>query len=254
MPLRLFITVCGAIVGLAAVVVVVESRKTSELRRQCATVVEQTGKIESKRLRYETLGQEQPTSEGREALKREIEQLHELRLAQDELRAQIEQSLKKTLERKAASRPEPDSILWRDLGSATPASTVETVFWSMAQGDVDTLATLIAFDDDAKDQAERFYEILPEDMRKEYDSPERLVAALMAIEKPVTLKSVNVLGETSSGPDQGTLQLAAPSGQISLNFRREHGAWKLLVPALVIDGYRHYAIGTLSLSEPTPDF
>lgn len=255
MSLRLFLTTCCAIVGLAAIVVVIELRKTNELRRQYSTVVEERGKIESRHLRHETLGREQPTSENKEALQQEIEQLHELRSTRDALRTQIEQSLKKTLARRAASRPERESLPWGNQGSATPVSTVETVFWSMAQGDVDTLATLIAFDDDARDQAERLYDVLPPDLRQEYDSPERLVAALMAIEKTVTsLKNVNVLNVTSTGPDRESLQLAAPNnGRISLNFHREGDGWKLLVPALVVDGFRHYAIGTLSLSEPMPD-
>jgi hypothetical protein len=204
-------------------------------------------------LHYESSAREQPTSQDEVALQKELEHLQDLQSTRAVLRAQIEESIKRTLARSGApASSHPELMPWNKVGRATPAATVETVFWSIAQGDVETLATLIAFDDDAQDQAERFYEVLPEDLRKEYDSPERLVAALMAIEKPVTLKSVNVLGETSSSPDRGTLQLSSPSGNISLDFQRDAGGWKLVVPALIVDGYRHYAIGTLSLLEPMP--
>lgn len=237
---------------MTVVVLVVQSRKTNELRRELSAVVERKNTLES-RQRDENSNVEEPTFEDQETLQRNIEHLRELRSTRDHLRAQVERSLKQTLASKAASRPEPESIPWRNQGSAKPVSTVETVLWSIAHGDVDTLATLIAFDDDARDQAARLYDVLPEDLRGEYKSPESLVAALMAIEKPVTsLNSVNVLGESSPGPNRDTLHLAASSGQISLNFRRDASGWKLLVPALVVDGYRHYAIGTLSLAESPP--
>jgi hypothetical protein len=139
MSLRSFIITCGAIVGLAAVVVVFESRKTSELRRQYATVVEEQGTFESRRLHSENLAKKQPTSQDQEALQRNLDHLQDLQSTRAVLRAQIEESIKRTLTRRAApASSHPELMPWNKVGRATPAATDETEIWTIAQGDMET--------------------------------------------------------------------------------------------------------------------
>lgn len=131
---------------------------------------------------------------------------------------------------------------WRDAGSATPAATFETFVLAATEGDIDRLATLIAFEPVARAGLEATFAGLSAETRANYGTPEKLVATLLAVQVPRQLAAF------TAGP-----QLRANNGDLAVilhlettgtsgsrsptfTFRPAPGCWRLLVPNHVLQG------------------
>jgi hypothetical protein len=73
---------------------------------------------------------------------------------------------------------------WRNLGRATPAEAFETVLWAGLNGDLDILATTIAFVPAGKAKLDAWFLTLPPSVRAKYGTPERVIAPLFANDFP----------------------------------------------------------------------
>src|ERR1035437_7783794 len=95
-----------------------------------------------------------------------------------------------TADRLAVGRTVPASE-WKNVGNATPAAALETALWAGAGGDVEAFAKMITLIDSRTQRAaQALLDSLPEAMRAEYGTPERLIAFLTV--KDVPLGAVQV--------------------------------------------------------------
>lgn len=136
-------------------------------------------------------------------------------------------------------REEVPAEAWAHRGAANPDSAFETVLWAAAHGDLDTLAGLLAFDDDARSSAQALFDRLPSTLRTEMGTPAKLVALLTA--KAVPLTSARILTQVHDDTQaQLTAQLRDEKGvarATQLTLRAAGDRWRLMVPATAIDKF-----------------
>lgn len=69
---------------------------------------------------------------------------------------------------------------FQNRGHATPAAAFQTFVWAALEGADDRLAAMIAFNGEARAEAEEMMRALPEGVRAKYPTPEKLAALFFA--------------------------------------------------------------------------
>lgn len=137
----------------------------------------------------------------------------------------------------ANSRTIPVEVMG-NVGRATPRAAGQTEAWAVQHGDVDTAASLLTFAPEERAKLEAVIAALPENLREQYGTPERLMAMVMA-GTPRPIAGVQILEEKEQGPDDYVqqIQLKYADGRTrndELTFHRETDGWKRVVsPASV---------------------
>lgn len=184
----------------------------------------------------------------------ELEALRAGRAATDRLRAEVA-ALQAQVD--AASVATPDAprrpvrfgmgssvpaAEWKNAGAATPMATLESVLWAAAGGDVDAFASLLLIETGKTLPAARaLLATLPEAMRAQYGTPEKLIAFLAI--KDVPLGAANVRKWSADPADrmaQTSVILEAVDGkkkEANLAFVHQGDGWKLLVMEGVVAKY-----------------
>jgi len=129
--------------------------------------------------------------------------------------------------------------LMANVGRATPTGAAQTLVWAMQHGDIKSAAAVLAFDPPERAKLETFIATLPENIRAEYDTPEKLMAFVMS-GSPKPIAGVQLLSQTQ--PDANTeihrVQVQYQSGEVrqdDLTFRREADGWKQVVSPSTVD-------------------
>ena len=135
----------------------------------------------------------------------------------------------------------PESA-WRNVGYATPASTIETALWAAAGGDVELLAKSFILEGSAREKAVALRAGLPAETRARYATPELLVAYLTARDVPLGgariidlppasgESEIRILG-VQLRDDAGTIRQAHPT------LRETADGWRLVVPEATVEKY-----------------
>lgn len=129
--------------------------------------------------------------------------------------------------------------LWQNAGRATPEAAFETGLWASVNGDIDTLASLLVFDPEARNEAAALYARLPESLRQEFVSPEHLIAVLAA--KDVPLGSATLLDQyPAANETKVSAQIFDAEGKPKLallSLRPDDAGWKFVVPTNAVKRY-----------------
>lgn len=148
-----------------------------------------------------------------------------------------------------AAKPREPSILdgplpasaWKNAGSATPAAALETVLWAAAGGEVDALAGLLRFDVGVRARVDALFAGLPDSVRTEYGTPERLIAALTARDVPLGKAKLFDTKADFSGDRRMAMQINETEGKaprgVLFSLRPKGGTWGLVVPASAVEKY-----------------
>jgi hypothetical protein len=224
-----------------------QHRNGTELRAEIALRRAQTGEQTRLQAEHRRLISTSATAEELAVQLAERAAVTQLRAELDALRRRASES---TAGRstEGSTQPQPTPLLagnvlayklWKNRGTATPAAAFETALWASAGGDIDALAGLLTLDPAAQTEAAALFARLPEQLRSEFVSPERLVAVLTA--KDVPLGSATILGQYPSPTDTKVSALifdAAGNQKISLfSLRLEGGRWHLVVPGNAVKRY-----------------
>jgi RNA polymerase sigma factor (sigma-70 family) len=126
-----------------------------------------------------------------------------------------------------------------NVGNATPRAAGQTEAWAIQRGDIDTAASLIMFGPEDRAKMEALVAALPENLRADYGTPERLMAMVMA-GTPRPIAAVQVLDESEQGPDDFVqhIQLKYSDGrerQDELQFHREADGWHRVMSSALVD-------------------
>ncbi len=221
-----------------------QHRTQAQLQRDLADLHQQRAELERKRGENQQLAATLPDSAQLGRLRADHAAIPNLRAEIEYMRgrartAMAEASLSAAFEngRKVPFRE------WRNAGTSTSKSTLETVLWAAAGGDVDQFARCLSLPEGkARQRALALIESLPEAVRGQYGTPERLVAFLAI--KDLPLGTAQILGsdklQATPSSVQLQVQLSAPDGppkDIILRFSQEGEDWKLVVPESAIAGY-----------------
>jgi len=126
---------------------------------------------------------------------------------------------------------------WKNAGRSTPASAAETLLWATDSGNVDELAKSITLDQAAREKAEAILARMNDSVRANYDTPEKLVALLLARETDI--QAMQVLGESTAGDDAlVNMRLMKQDGKTKeegMQFRRTSDGWRMNVTGKAMD-------------------
>jgi hypothetical protein len=150
---------------------------------------------------------------------------------------------------------------WRNEGQATPRSTVSTLLWSAAGGDLNATMQLLAFDEAGRKQAQILFDRLPAAARLSFPTPEALVAGLTIQAVPEGAAQLSwlhhrdsdhatvglLLGATEQsapavvrveparGNDPPALVNPQASNFTALSLQRSSRGWLIVIPAAAIE-------------------
>jgi len=129
--------------------------------------------------------------------------------------------------------------MMKNVGRATPNAAAQTQLWATQHGDIDLAATLITFDPPERAKLEAMLATLPENLRTEYGTPERMIALVLA-GTPRPLAGVQQLGESQPSQDEIVhhVQMQFQSGEVrqdDIRFRRDAEGWKQVISSSTVD-------------------
>ena len=127
---------------------------------------------------------------------------------------------------------------WKNCGRTTPESALETMLWATAGGDLAALKGTLEFDEASRAKGAAILAGLPESSRRQYATPEDLLALELAGNIP--LESAQFVARQRISDDEVTayVRLKDPAGvtrQVHLTLRRSPDGWKLHVPATAVN-------------------
>lgn len=129
------------------------------------------------------------------------------------------------------------SSAWKNSGRSTPSSAAETMMWAVDSGDVEALAGSIYLDQAAREKAAAILARMSESVRATYDTPEKLVALLLAREGDV--RAMQVLSENKAGDEAlVNMRLQKDDGKTKeegIQFRRTPDGWRMTVSGKAVD-------------------
>jgi RNA polymerase sigma factor (sigma-70 family) len=143
-----------------------------------------------------------------------------------------------------------------NAGRSTPRNAFATQLWAARTGDIALEASAITFGDQARAQLEALEAALPDSLRSEYDTPEKLMAYMLA-GSPHPVGGMEVLGETDVDANDVTLQTEwqhvddTTVHQNDVNLVQDSEGWKMVVPAGLVTRASDYLARTLGI-EPAP--
>ncbi|MEO6003240.1 MAG: hypothetical protein ABIZ04_10215 [Opitutus sp.] len=236
----IFIGLVGVLTAGIVTTLVLQRQTEGALRNQL--VLEREQNLEVNRLRElnRRLLEAQASEEQVSALRGDRVALERLRGDIDALTNRATESARSAAPKKSAPSAFIPVSAWKNAGRATPAAVLQTVLWAAAGGDLDALTQTLFLDAKVKAQADRIFAGLPDGIRQQYGSAERLIALLTA--KDVPLGAMQPLEEKAFGPNDVAIavRLQSPEGKttaVVLTAHRVDDGWRLKVPASALQKY-----------------
>jgi hypothetical protein len=132
---------------------------------------------------------------------------------------------------------------WRNVGQATPTDTLHSVIWAAVNGEVDALMPMLAFDSESRKAAESLLASLPDAIKAQYPTIEKLVATMMSGRMATDLVQADVVEQTNETLDltNARFKLKQASGaqkKVTFKLQRVGSEWQLLVPASVVASFQ----------------
>ncbi len=142
-----------------------------------------------------------------------------------------------------------------NTGRGTPRDAFATQLWAARMGDVDLEASSITFGAEARAKLQSLAATLPDSMRAEYDTPEKLMAFMLA-GSPHPVGGMDVLGEVDVDANNVTLQTEWQHvddpvvHQTDVNLQQDADGWKMVVPLPLVERASNYLSRTLAVQAP----
>ena len=245
---KLFTGIVGVLAVAGAIGVFRQYRVNADLRGEMATFREQSDQLGKLRTENERLAK---TANEVAALRAANAELGGLRREVGDLKQRNDD-----LSRQFSRRPEPKPVVadepraslqpgmlaaetWRNVGHGTPEAAFQTMLWAAMGGDVELHAKSITFTPESRAKIETLFATLPDNLRAQYGTPERMVSSFMSSDMPFA--GMQVLGHTMQGTDTALLdtQWQYANGQVRENqwqFQRgSDGQWRQVIPAPLFD-------------------
>jgi hypothetical protein len=235
-PERLALGLLGVVVLVGAIALVQQRATNAELRLQIEELYRKTGH-EGSGANSAAAGSVSVSKEGISANERG--ELARLRAEMSVLKVRMQELAIAVKQGAAGSAPlnlVPASG-WKNAGKNSPEAAAESFMWASDSGDLDVLAGSILLDAAAREKAAAILARLPEATRQAYDTPEKLVALLLARDSDA--RAMQVLGANTAGDDAlVSLRLQKDDGKTKdegYQFRRTTDGWRLVVPGKAVD-------------------
>lgn len=126
-----------------------------------------------------------------------------------------------------------------NTGRTTPRAAWATQLWAARTGDIDLEASTLAFDPATRAQLLALADTLPAELRATYDTPEKLMAFVLA-GSPHPVGGMQILSETTNAPGEVTLHTQWQHTddtivhQSEVHLQQSADGWKWVVPSALV--------------------
>jgi hypothetical protein len=192
-PLRWLSALLLALALAAGAALWLQRQAAAQLRDEIALLREQNRELARLRAENRRLAAALPPAA-------ELERLRADHAAVFRLRGEIEKTKDNVQAREQALTPPPliPASEWKNAGRATPVATVETFLWAAARHDTDAIAAMLGYGSSFRPSVDRFFEVLPEAMRTQYGTVDRLLAEFMTKDLPLAAMRLPAGPQSSS--------------------------------------------------------
>lgn len=231
------------VVGAAFALVLRQHAKNAALREEVAKSRVRTGELATLRDDQANLVAQQVSAEELARLRADEAEAARLRSAMAALRAEVATPSTPAADANQTP-PQPFPPPWSNAGRETPDATFCTGVWAALQGETAALADLITFDAESRPKLEAMFALLPENVRAEYGTAEKVFATLLAARVPQDLAAAAPISRKELGPDEMLLRMEMKYGNggtktANFHFTRASEGWRIVVPAKVVEDYQH---------------
>jgi hypothetical protein len=250
----LSVVMCVAIAVAGAVFGFRQHQANEETRRLLGELQAQVHRLERQRIAAASSAASSTSASADTGPASDHRALAQLRAELEALRTSTQEIAKVARATAAAQNPTaaiPNNLVpasaWKNAGRATPEKAVETVLWAAVGGDVDTLAQTLTFTPTARAKADAWFATLSENTRRQYGTPEKLMA-LMVAKDAETLTSMQLLGSKEVSPDNVGVRIrfANEAGKVKDdNFLMHRGTdgWRLILPDAAVEKFAQKVSG-----------
>ncbi len=135
----------------------------------------------------------------------------------------------------------------KNAGKGTPEATAETLMWAAVGGEIETLAQALTFPPSARAKADAWFAGLSDATRKEYGSPEKLIALMIAKDAD-KLGGMQILGQRAISADDVGVRMRFSDVQGNIkddNFllHRSSDGWRLVLPDSAVEKFARQVSG-----------
>jgi type II secretory pathway component PulM len=144
-----------------------------------------------------------------------------------------------------------------NAGRATARNAFATQLWAARTGDIALEASTLTFGPEARARLEALAATLPDDLRNEYDTPEKLMAYMLA-GSPHPVGGMQVLGEVDVDANDVTLQTEWQHvdddivHQSDVNLVQGADGWRMVVPYSLVNRASNYLARTMAPPAANP--
>jgi RNA polymerase sigma factor (sigma-70 family) len=138
-----------------------------------------------------------------------------------------------------------------NMGRSSPRNAFATQLWAARTGDIALEASSIALGDEARAKLQALAATLPDTIRSEYDTPEKLMAYMLA-GSPHPVGGMEILGETDADANDAVLQTQwqhvddSVVHQTDVVLQQAPDGWRMVVPEVVVDRASAYLSRTIA--------
>jgi RNA polymerase sigma factor (sigma-70 family) len=236
------IGIITAIIAAGAVGLVVQQQTNAKLRVENAGLLQESQAAAQLRDENQRLAKDAGELA---ALRHEHAELVELRGTVAALKSQAQTARTATAVGTASGAkdsPAGNLVAVADMtnqGRATPRAAGQTIAWAIHHGEIDIAASLITFSAESREKLEALITTLPDNLRSEYGTPEKLMAFVMA-GTPHPIQSLQVLDEAQQGPDDYVqhVQIQYEDGRSRVDpirFHQTADGWQQVMGATTVD-------------------
>ena len=132
---------------------------------------------------------------------------------------------------------------FRNEGQSTPRAALQTFVWACDQGDVETVAQMLFFAPEDRQQAEVFFAQRPEKVRGQWKSVDEMAAALLVVSSMArSFPAADVLAAVPFEPmGENRVTCRVPH---QIQFHQANGLWKYVITAAAFENLeRDFAAG-----------
>ncbi len=210
-----------------------QKRTNAKLRSEIDSLRQQTQKLARLREENQRLGRLKETADTREQnLAREQEQLGRLR--SEPKTSKPDSKLSKTIEMiETPNAPFVPSANWANVGVATWADAVQTLFWSKARKDTNVLANTVVWDPGIKARLEAQLAAAPNSVRQRFGSVDGLLYDwwfnyVTSVDGYRVYSQPNPFGDNGGILVQGQHEDRRLPMQLNLILHRDDEAWRVV--------------------------
>jgi hypothetical protein len=222
-----------ALAVVAGAALLLQRQAAAQLRDEIALLRDENRELGRLRAEHQRLVAAQPTAAQLDAIRADHAAVVRLRSEIEALKARTDETARAV---EQATLPLIAASQWKNAGRATPAAAVETMLWAASRRDLDTMASMIGFDAQLRPSVDQFFAAIPESVRAQHGTVERLVA--QSLMKNLPLVAMRITAEGQSGAAASlTVRLQSQDGSTKdlwVSMQRGDAGWWLAVPARTV--------------------